>query len=151
MPHRLVRDILGKQQLLFVPPEISARDAARQMDAHNVASILAIDAGGHLVGIFTERDLLRRVVVAGRDPEKTPLSQVMTSKPHTVTRDTTALQAMRVMQEHRVRHLPVLEGGRAVGVLSIRDFLGGEIDEFKREQERREEIWDNFGKTAEGE
>lgn len=148
MPRRLVRDILGTQKPLSVAPIVRVRDAARQMDARNVASILVIDAGERLLGIFTERDLLRRVVSAGRDPDKTAISDVMTSKPHTVGPDTSALQAMRVMQEHHIRHLPVVQGDHAIGVLSIRDFLGGELDEFKREQERREEIWDSFGRVG---
>jgi len=142
MPHRRIRHIIRNQELLSVTPKTTVREAARYMDARNVASVLVLDAGGRLLGIFTERDLLRRVVAKGRDPEKTPIAEVMTATPHTIGPEATTLQAMRTMHEHKVRHLAVTDGGRAVGVLSIRDFLGDELIEFLNEQELRDRLWE---------
>jgi len=142
MPNRRIRNIIRKQELLSVTPKTPVREAARQMDARNVASALVMEPGGRLLGIFTERDLLRRVVAKGRDPDKTLIADVMTATPHTISPQATTLQAMRAMHEHKVRHLPVTDGERAVGVLSIRDFLGDELIEFLNEQEMRERLWE---------
>jgi CBS domain-containing protein len=142
MRSRRVRDIVRTQNLLHAPPDTSVREAARQMDACNVASILVAEEHGRLLGIFTERDLLRRVVAPGRDPAKTRLAEVMTATPHTVPPTASALDAMRVMHERQVRHLPVVENGRALGVLSIRDFLGDELIDFLNEQALRDRLWE---------
>ena len=143
MASRYVKDVIARQRLLTVPPEETTRDAARRMIAHNVAAVLVVDGGGTLLGIFTERDLLRRVVAESRDPDRTSVASVMTKTPHVVTPEATVLEAMRVMQERRVRHLPVTVDGQAVGVISIRDFLGAELDEVRREHEQREKIWES--------
>ncbi len=143
MAIRRVKDIIARQRLLTVKPEETARDAARRMIAHNVAAVLVVDDGDTLLGIFTERDLLRRVVAEGRDPDRTPVAVAMTKTPHIVAPSATVLEAMRIMQERHVRHLPVAVDGRAVGVVSIRDFLGAELDEVRREHEQREKIWES--------
>ena len=142
MIKRRIKDIVAGQQLMTVRPEESVRDAARKMVARNIAAALVTGADGRLLGIFTERDMLRRVVAGGLDPDQTPVTKVMTAKPHTVALDSSVLEAMRTMQERHVRHLPVTADGRAVGVVSIRDFLGGEVDEVRREQENRERLWE---------
>jgi CBS domain-containing protein len=142
MPNRRIRHIIRRQELLSVTPKTPVREAARLMDVRNVASVLVLDADGRLLGIFTERDLLRRVVAKGRDPDKTLVAEVMTATPHTIAPEATTLQAMRAMHEYKVRHLPVTDGGRAVGVVSIRDFLGEELIEFLNEQEMRERLWE---------
>ncbi|MBM3734126.1 MAG: CBS domain-containing protein [Acidimicrobiia bacterium] len=142
MRNRRIKDIIARQELLAVGPDQTAREAARQMVARNVAAAVVADADGRLLGIFTERDMLRRVVAAGLDPDRTKVSQVMTAKPHAVAPDATGLEAMRVMQERHVRHLPVAADGRALGIVSIRDFLGAEADEVRREEENRERLWE---------
>lgn len=89
--------------------------------------------GAALHGIFTERDLLNRVVAAGADPDATRLDSVMTRAPRRVGPDLAAVEALRLMREGRFRHLPVGEtsegGGRIIGVLSLRDFIGAELAE----------------------
>ena len=142
MGQRRIKDIVARQQLMAVRPDETVREAARKMVARNVAAVLVTDADGRLLGIFTERDLLRRVVAEGRDPERTQVVKVMTAKPHVVSPDSTVIEAMRAMQERHVRHLPVTADGRAVGIVSIRDFLGVEMDEVRREQESRERLWE---------
>jgi len=142
MRNRRIKDIIARQKLLSVGPGETAREAARKMVARNIAAVLVADADGRLLGIFTERDMLRRVVAEGLDPDRTQVSQVMTARPHAVAPDATGLEAMRVMQERRVRHLPVAADGRALGIVSIRDFLGAEVDEVRHEQDHRERLWE---------
>ncbi|MCC7017283.1 MAG: CBS domain-containing protein [Rhodospirillales bacterium] len=142
MGKRLIKDIVARQRLMTVRPEESVREAARKMATRNVAAALVADGDGRLLGIFTERDLLRRVVAEGLDPDRTAVTKVMTAKPHAVSPDSTVLEAMRAMHEHHVRHLPVSADGRAVGIISIRDFLGVEVDEVRHEQESRERLWE---------
>ena len=139
---RKIRDIVAHQRLLTVRPDETVREAARKMVERNVAAALVVDAQGRLAGIFTERDMLRRVVADGRDPDRTEVAKAMTANPHVVAPDATGLEAVRVMQERHVRHLPVAADGRAVGIVSIRDFLGVEVDEVRREQESRERLWE---------
>jgi CBS domain-containing protein len=89
------------------------------MAANNIGSIVVLD-GGNLAGIFTERDLLMRVVAPGL-PGTTPISQVMSPQPTTVTPELTLDKAMALISEKRMRHLPVVEGGQLVGLVSIGD------------------------------
>ena len=139
---RHVSDIIGGKEMLAVRPEATVRDAARRMAERNVACVLVTDAHRKLLGIFTERDMLRRVVVDGRDPAATPVSTVMTTELRVVVPETNAIEAMRFMIESHVRHLPVAVNGQAVGVVSLRDFLGAEMDEIRLELERRERLWE---------
>jgi CBS domain-containing protein len=97
--------------------------AAQEMNLRKVGSVLIMD-GGRLIGIFTERDVLWRVVAAGLDPKTTPLSQVMTRNPITVGRDTPIQHVMDVFTEKRFRHMPVVDDdGRLLGLISIGDVL----------------------------
>ena len=127
MAFRTVSELVHDQVILAVATGISVREATRQMDARNVGAALVTDPDGRLVGIFTERDLLRRVVAQGRDPNTTSVADVMTADPDTVSPRQLAVDALRLMREGGYRHLPVLDGGRVVGVLSQRDFYGDEI------------------------
>ena len=142
MKKRLVKDIVAGQKLMTIRPNETVREAARKMVARNIAAALVTEADGRLLGIFTERDMLRRVVAAGADPDQTQVEKVMTVKPFTVTLESTGIEAMRAMQDRHVRHLPVLADGRAIGIVSIRDFFGVEVDEVRREQESRERLWE---------
>lgn len=142
MRHRRIKDIVTGQKLMTIRPDETVRDAARKMVARNIAAALVTEADGRLLGIFTERDMLRRVVAEGLDPDRTQVAKVMTAKPHVVSLDSTGIEAMRAMQERHVRHLPVTADGRAIGIVSIRDFFGVEVDEVRREQESRERLWE---------
>ncbi len=103
-------------------------EAAGQMAEAGVGSVVIEDsAGAH--GIFTERDLLRRVVVAGRDPAVTPLSEVMSSPVATCNLSTTVRDALGVMFEKHIRHLVVQEGGGLFGLIGIRDVLAALLRE----------------------
>lgn len=134
---KIIPDVIGKQQLLELPETASVRDAAVRMRDRQVGAVL-ITRGSSLDGIFTERDVLNRVVAVGRDPDRTPLSEVMTRDPQTIGPDELAVDALRYMCEGGYRHLPVVENGQLVGIVSRRDFLGEEMaaveDEIGHEQ-----------------
>lgn len=124
---RLVSDLVHDQNILTVPDTLPVREATREMDARNVGAVLVVDRKKRLIGIFTERDLLRRVVAQGRDPNATAVAEVMTHDPDTVGPRQYAVDALRLMRDGRYRHLPVVDGERIVGILSRRDFYGDEI------------------------
>jgi CBS domain-containing protein len=90
-----------------------------------------------LEGIFTERDMVNRVVADGLDPDMTPLSKVMTANPDTIGASASALDALKAMNDRSYRHLPVVDEGRIVGVVSTRDFYGEEKAQEERRQARR--------------
>lgn len=109
-------------------------DAVAEMNRHRVGSVLVID-GGKLVGIFTERDVLRRVVGAGVDPKGTRVADVMTAGVITISPEATIDETMRIFTEKRCRHLPVLEEGRLAGAISIGDITRWVADAHRAEAE----------------
>ncbi len=125
MLRRIVRDIIEGRDLLELPAGASVCDAARSMRDWSVGAVLVTEEG-RLTGIFTERDLVNRVVACDRDPKTTPLSEVMTKDPNTISPEATALEAWRLMEDGGYRHLPVVAGGRLVSIVSRRDFFGAE-------------------------
>lgn len=106
--------------VVSLPPTATALEAAQHMNEHRIGSVLVVD-GDTMVGIFTERDVLRRVVAESRDPAATALSDVMTRKVAYAGPDTTLDEIRRVMREARIRHMPVLENNRVTGMISIGD------------------------------
>jgi CBS domain-containing protein len=103
-----------------VPPGITVSEAVKEMNRHRIGSVLVMD-GPRLAGIFTERDVLTRVVADDLDPKTTPVAQVMTPNVLTVTPETTVQQTMELFAEKRCRHLPVLKDGQILGLISIGD------------------------------
>jgi CBS domain-containing protein len=101
-------------------PRTSVQQAVREMNEKGVGALLVVDEG-EPVGIFTERDVLRRVVDEGRDPHSTALQSVMTRDLVVVEPTTSVEQAMAIMTRKRCRHLPVIERGRVAGMVSIGD------------------------------
>ena len=135
MPQRRIQQILRSEHLLHLAPTVNVREAARQMSERHVAAVIVTEGADKLDGIFTERDLLDRVVVPGLDPNTTALSKVMTVDPATVTPGQTVREAMAIMDAKGVRHLPVVVEGRVLGVISMRDFVGDEVAELDRKHE----------------
>lgn len=135
MPTRKISQIINNQRILVAAGDISVRAAARLMAEAHVGSIM-IAADGRLVGIFTERDALNRVLAAGLDPDKVRLSDVMTADPQCVTPDHQLGHALHLMFEGGFRHMPVVENGRPIGMVSSRDALGHELSAFEEERER---------------
>lgn len=121
-------------KLFSVPPTVTVAEAVAEMNRHRVGSILVLDEG-RLVGIFTERDVLRRVVGAGVDPRTTPLADVMTQNVLTIGPDATVEETMTIFTEKRCRHLPVVDGGRLVGTISIGDITRWMADTHQAEAE----------------
>ena len=131
-----VRYVMKKHRLLTAAPSLSVFDAARKMAATGTGAVLVIQ-DGHLTGIFTERDAVFRVVAQGRDPNVTTLADVMTPQPKTIGPDKPFGYAMLLMHENGFRHLPVVENGKPVGLVSARNALDPELEEFVSESQRR--------------
>lgn len=110
------------QQVWSVPPELMVFDAIQLMADKNIGSVLVVK-DGRLLGILSERDYTRKVILKGKSSRQTPVSDIMTVDPYTVTPATGIGECMRLMTERRVRHLPVLEGGRLVGMISVGDVM----------------------------
>jgi CBS domain-containing protein len=114
-------------------------EAIRLMLARRVGAVVVVDAN-RVLGIFTERDVLRKLVLSGRDPEKISVREMMTSPVETASPETTPGEALVSMLEHHFRHLPVVgPSGKLLGVLSIRDLLHGQMEELKRQLDSLEE------------
>ncbi len=145
MPARPISTVIKHQQLLVAVAKTSVSEAARLMEKHKVGAVMVVDAHGQLSGIFTERDALFRVLAAGRDPATTLLSAVMTKKPQTIAPDRPVGHALHMMYENGFRHVPVVERGRPVGMISARDALGPELQEFESEVQRRQRIGEILG------
>ncbi len=114
--------IVRHQSPLMLPPSTNIMQAAQQMHARHVRAVLVIEGDANLVGIFTERDAISRVLAAGRDPVATTIAEVMTNNPETITPQQTAAEVLRLMKELRVRHLPVIDGGKTIGIVVRNDF-----------------------------
>ncbi|MCC6710264.1 MAG: CBS domain-containing protein [Gammaproteobacteria bacterium] len=129
MSIRTVRSIIEGQALLTAAANLPVADAARLMRTQKVGAILVVD-GEQLAGIFTERDALFRVVAEGRDPRTTQVGDVMTANPTTIGADKPFARAMELMHAGRFRHVPVVDNGHAIGIVSSRDAMGPELEQF---------------------
>jgi len=134
---RSIRTIVAGQTPITAVKTSSVLAAARVMKQHNVGAILVLD-GTRLIGIFTERDALFRVLAGGLDPSTTRLADVMTRQPQTIHPDEPFLRALRMMHEGKFRHLPVVEFDRPLGVVSVRDALDEDLYELRIDLEQRE-------------
>ena len=139
MPHRTIRDLIGNQTILTASAETNVNEAAGLMKRTNVGAIMVVESG-RLVGIFTERDALFRVIAEGREPHATRIAEVMTRNPQTIDPDKPLGHALHMMYEGGFRHVPVVENGRPLGMVSARDALGPELDAFESELAQREHI-----------
>jgi CBS domain-containing protein len=126
-------DLVRHQDPLMLPPAASVQEAARHMRERNVGAVLVAEGDARLVGIFTGRDAIARVVAEGRDPARTTLGEVMSHNPETMTPRHNAIEALRLMHDARCRHLPIVHEGRIVGIVSHGDFRGIEQDRLDEE------------------
>ena len=117
-----------------IPPTLSIYDAVAEMNRHRIGAIVVLD-GTRLVGIFTERDVLRRVVGAGIDPRGALVADVMSTGVITIATDATIEQTMTIFTEKRCRHLPVVRDGQLLGVISIGDVTRWMADTHRAEAE----------------
>lgn len=140
MQMRHMSEIVRHQNPVMLSPGTSVQHACERMRDRRVGAVLVLDEHQSLVGIFTGRDAVCRVLAVGLDPAKTRLSEVMTRNPETMPPGKTAIEALRLMQDGGFRHVPVVENGKVVGVVSKGDFRGVE-------QERLDEetgIWERI-------
>jgi CBS domain-containing protein len=127
-----VKHLLGTKgkEVFAVAPDASVFEAVQQMAEKNVGALVVIK-GSELVGIISERDYARKVILKDRSSRDTPVADIMTASVITVATDATVEECMRLCTDNRLRHLPVLDGGRVVGVVSIGDLVKATIDEQK--------------------
>lgn len=134
--HQAIRELLADRPRTVesVAPSETVAAAVERMKEKNIGSLI-VKEGESVVGILTERDLLVRVLAAGR-PLSLPVAEVMTSEPFCLSPETTVGQAMSVVTDVRIRHLPVVEENRLVGMVSIRDLGDWLVANFQEERER---------------
>jgi len=137
MSHRSIGSIIEGQELVTATESTTVAEAARLMREHKVGAVMVVEQG-KLVGVFTERDALFRVVAESRDVQKTRLAEVMTRDPQTLGPTQTFSDALHIMHEGGFRHVPVVENGQPVGMISCRDALGPELEDFIYELLRQE-------------
>jgi signal-transduction protein with cAMP-binding, CBS, and nucleotidyltransferase domain len=130
-----IKDLLTGQDLLTLGEKASVLEAAQAMSARKVGAVLVTSADGRLAGIFTERDLMSRVVVARLDPEKVALREVMTRDVFNVGPDAELADVQLEVQRRHIRHIPVVVDGRVVGVLSLRDLLRADNEQMSHRVE----------------
>lgn len=141
MTTRAIRQIIQGKKVVTASPDISVADAAIAMRNARVGA-LAILEDDKLVGIFTERDALFRVLANGMNPSTTQLQHVMTENPQTITPNRPVSHAMHLMHEGGYRHMPVVENGYLVGMISVRDALVPELREFEEELDSRDHLFE---------
>lgn len=134
-----VREIMDPRKLLTAGSETTVREAAGLMAERGVGAILIVQ-DGNLVGIFTERDIVFRVVARGLETASTRLRDVMTPDPKTIAPDKPYGVAMLTMHENGFRHLPVVEKNVPVGIVSSRSALDPDLEEFVSEARRRQHL-----------
>jgi CBS domain-containing protein len=134
-----VRNVMEPRKFLTAAPETFVREAAKRMAARNVGAILIVE-DGRLIGIFTERDMLVRVVAPGLDAKATRLADVMTRAPQTIDPDDTLGYALVMMHKKGFRHLPVVQEGKPIGIVSSRSAMDPDLEEFVSESNRRKRI-----------
>ena len=139
MFYQLVGTLMDPRRLILVPGSMTVREAAKLMKSKRYGAVLVTE-GDDLLGIFTERDAVFRVIAAGLDPETTPLVEVMTKEPRTITPDKTFGHAMLLMHEGGFRHVPVVDDGKLVGMVSSRNALDPDLEEFVFEEHRRKRL-----------
>lgn len=139
---------LMKTKLVIAGPKETVRQVSAQMDQNDVGAVLIVEGSGNeekLCGLFSERDLLHRVVAPGLDPETTSVGSVMTENPITVGPDIHVRECAGLIREKGFRHLPVVRDGKPIGILSSRDFqqyVVRELESFIDEARYRDALHD---------
>jgi len=106
-----------------VSPQASVFDALKMMAEKNVGAVMVVDENNQMIGIFTERDYARKIVLKGKTSLETPINEIMTSEMVTVSPDQTLEECMNLMTKWHIRHLPIMEKGRLIGMVSMRDVV----------------------------
>ncbi|MCK6441315.1 cyclic nucleotide-binding/CBS domain-containing protein [Elstera cyanobacteriorum] len=140
MKRTLVPGIVSETQA-FAPlsPQQSVQEAAEMMADRRIGAAMVVEQG-RLVGIFSERDLLSRVVAQGRNPATTKVADVMTLDPHTLPPDASPREALTIMEKGKFRHLPIVDGDDIVAIISIRDLFAAVNAELTKDLEQRDSL-----------
>jgi len=118
----------GKGNAIYsITPEAPVLEAIKHMAEHRIGALLVM-RGEQLVGVMSERDYARKVILQGRSSSQTAVSDIMSGTPLTVSPDTDVFDCMRLCTDSRIRHLPVVQDGKVVGVISIGDLVKAVID-----------------------
>lgn len=130
----LIRDVLGAKgtDVVTVDPQLSVLEAARVLVQHNIGSVVVLEAGT-IVGILTERDVLRQAAAAPERLATTPVADAMTADLVIGVPDDSVSEAKSVMTQRRVRHLPIMDGGQLAGLVSIGDLVNASLNDLKSE------------------
>ncbi len=131
---RTVRQLLESKspETFSITPDAPVIDAIRLMAEKRVGAVLVMQ-GGTLAGILSERDYARKIVLAGRSSKDTPVRDIMTAEVITVSPDDNAQLCMETVTRNRIRHLPVVENGQVLGIISIGDLLAAVIEQQRHE------------------
>ncbi|MBK7280166.1 cyclic nucleotide-binding/CBS domain-containing protein [Candidatus Aalborgicola defluviihabitans] len=132
-----VKSLMEPKKLVLLAPETTVAEAAKRMATKNTGATLVME-NDTLIGIFTERDAVFRVLAKGLDAHATLLRQVMTPNPATLAPNTTYGHALLLMHERGFRHVPVVEGSRVLGIVAARNAMDPQLEEFVSEARRRE-------------
>ncbi len=121
---RAMSEIVRDQKPLILSPKTTVKHACERMRERRVGAVLVAERDHRLVGIFTGRDAVCRVLAEGKDAAETTLAEVMTRDPATMPPTNTAIEALRLMHDGGFRHVPVVAGGKIIGIASHGDFRG---------------------------
>ena len=124
-----IRNVVCQREPYFIRESATALEAAEFMAERNIGAVCVLDDEGRLRGIFSERDVLNRIVLERRDPTSIPLKEVMSEIRAVISCEETPHQALERMERVGTRHLPVVDGDRWVGMLSMRDLMRVELSE----------------------
>ena len=143
MLERKIVDLIEHHELLSMSVDDSVAEAAQRMAAHHVGALLVYQ-GEELCGIFTDRQMVERVVAAGLPAAETSVKEVMTPDPVAISPGDTVLDAIFAMKAQMTRHLLVEDGGRVVGMVSMSDLLRSMVEENAEERQQFEDLWQGF-------
>lgn len=145
MPKRLIADSIAGRPPVSATRDTTVRDACRMMAERHIGALLIVEQG-RIVGIFTERDALNKVLAARLDPDVTQLAAVMVANPQTIQGDRPLAHALHMMADGGFRHVPVVDAhGAPLGMVSARDALGEDLVDLERDLRRREELEGSIG------
>ena len=120
---KTLKNLLGDRRLLFARKGMTVFDLSKFMDLHNIGAVPILDSEGKLKGIFSERDLMRRCIAKELDLKTTLVEEVMTKEVIVIESQDTPEYCMQILKQEKIRHIPVIEETRLIGVISIEDLL----------------------------
>jgi CBS domain-containing protein len=133
MNRKIIPDIVKATNILTMQVDDTALDCAKQMAGKNVAAMIVVDSAGKIIGIVTERDLCQKILAENADAGSIKLGDIMTANPDTLAPDDSAADALELMQTRKYRHLPVVQDGKCMAVVSVRDLYSAVKEALEKE------------------